>query len=794
MKNILTALLILSSLFSYAQCTYTIDMQDSFGDGWNGASVSVNVNGTPFGNYTFSSGSSASFNFSVNNLDVVDFIFNSGSWDSECTYQIYVGAAQLFADGPNPLIGLAFTHQCGGCDPPAALTVSGITSTSANLGWTPGTGNTNFIVEYGPAPFTPGNGTLVSTAANPYTASGLLSGTDYYFYVQQICASSGDTSIPAGPFLFTTNCASSVAPWAENFNGTSTPNCWLESGSEAWRYSTTAGYAAGSAGDHTANGGNYAWIDGSAPNGPSQISTLTSPPIDVSGLGTALVSYWVFSHNTNDNGYNTLLVELYDGATWNTINTVNSDQGPGWVNFVTGLGSYTITGPIQIRFTITENSSGSPFYNDILIDDIEVIDAPNISLDTILGLQSFYCKTPISIDLVISNTSANTENDIPWAVSDGSNIIASGFLASLPAFATDTVNVVLGVSTPTANLDLSAYTFLITDQSPADDTIHFSTGVSYTTANLTMTQAVGCLGDSLANILADGLNGVPPYQYQWDANANNSTNISVSGLPAGNYTITVTDSLNCDAIASLNVLDPPAVLSLNDSINNILCSGQSTGYAMVQATGGFPSYSYLWSNGAITSTIENVPAGSYSVSVTDDYGCTQIQNINITEPASALNISINYSGGDSLTALATGGTAPYSYEWDFTTGFQTNATATGLSNGNYYVVVTDANGCTQVITYNLVILNNNNLQSDQVFHLFPVPANDLITFEYQMDASSDLNLTILDVSGRILQTHVINDAQIGQLQIETSDLSPGIYMMKIIYDKGYTSKRLIISK
>ena len=85
----LSILLILNSLSSYSQCHYTIDMQDSFGDGWNGASVDVSVNGISSSSFSFSTGYSSSDSIETLNGDILSFSFTSGNWDTEIDFQIY---------------------------------------------------------------------------------------------------------------------------------------------------------------------------------------------------------------------------------------------------------------------------------------------------------------------------------------------------------------------------------------------------------------------------------------------------------------------------------------------------------------------------------------------------------------------------------------------------------------------------------------------------------------------------------------------------------------------------------
>ncbi|WP_233357785.1 hypothetical protein, partial [Haloflavibacter putidus] len=92
------------------------------------------------------------------------------------------------------------------------------------------------------------------------------------------------------------------------------------SGDNAWDYSLNGDYAADSAGDYTPGGGtNYAWLDGSD-NGSGEVSTLTSPLIDVSGLTTPALVFALFSHNTDDGAVNVVDVEVYDATSLDWIN------------------------------------------------------------------------------------------------------------------------------------------------------------------------------------------------------------------------------------------------------------------------------------------------------------------------------------------------------------------------------------------------------------------------------------------------------------------------------------------
>ena len=207
--------------------------------------------------------------------------------------------------------------------------------------------------------------------------------------------------------------------------------------------------------------------------------------------------------------------------------------------------------------------------------------------------------------------------------------------------------------------------------------------------------------------------GTTPYTYQWGASAGNQTTQTAVDLPVGTHTVTITDANGCELQQSVAIdcfNDCDAVVSV-DNITNILCKNEATGSATVSANSvANPSatFTFTWNttppqvnSGVTTSTVSNLEAGVYTVSVTiDGLGCLPVeQSITITEPSTALNVSATSTdesgpttGDGTATANPSGGTPPYSYSWS--PGGQTSQTITGLSAGTYTVTVTDANGCT----------------------------------------------------------------------------------------------------
>lgn len=151
---------------------------------------------------------------------------------------------------------------------------------------------------------------------------------------------------------------------------------------------------------------------------------------------------------------------------------------------------------------------------------------------------------------------------------------------------------------------------------------------------------------------------------------------------------------------------PPPVVVNVESVTKTKCFGTNTGAINISVTGGVPPYTYLWSNGATTQDLNNIPAGSYTVIINGQQGTTGTTNIEVEGPASPLTLSLDNTtpvGCNGILATATvvasgGWEESYTYNWQ---NGQNGETATGLNPGNHVVSVTDANNCKVSITVNI---------------------------------------------------------------------------------------------
>jgi gliding motility-associated-like protein len=267
------------------------------------------------------------------------------------------------------------------------------------------------------------------------------------------------------------------------------------------------------------------------------------------------------------------------------------------------------------------------------------------------------------------------------------------------------------ISSAISNVAAGNYTVTITDANGCS--IIRSATVSATLTPVVVQSAltnVLCNGDSTGSISITINNGTGPFTFVW---SNGATTQNISNIKNGTYTVTVTDANGCTNVKSFTVTQPTFLSLANFSSVNTTC-GQANGSAQVIPAGGVSPYTYLWSNGNLTNQIVNVGAGSYSVTVTDNNGCTKRRSFIITNAngpvvtlQSQANVNCFGAATGSINISTSGGLAPYTYLWS---NAATTQNISGLVAGDYTITVTDANNCTASTQYTITqpsILNIN---------------------------------------------------------------------------------------
>ena len=299
----------------------------------------------------------------------------------------------------------------------------------------------------------------------------------------------------------------------------------------------------------------------------------------------------------------------------------------------------------------------------------------------------------LATELVATGVSCNGGDD-------GSIIIdVSG--GTIPYVSYEWDNTTQDVPDP-ENLSAGSYTLTVTDANGCTAVSEAITIAEPAPMVLTTTTvATACNGSSDGSIDLMVEAGTGPYTYSW----NNGTYVEEdpADIPAGQYTVVVTDANGCTATTTAAVDQPAALQLVIDNVSNyggynVSCWNTEDGSAEAIASGGTTPYSYSWSNGAGTAQVEDLTADMYTVIVTDDGGCTNTAQVELDAPeaiiASASAVAADCYGasdGQVIVGAVSGGASPYMYS--IGGAFSPVNQFVNLPAGDYEVIVQDVNGC-----------------------------------------------------------------------------------------------------
>lgn len=251
-----------------------------------------------------------------------------------------------------------------------------------------------------------------------------------------------------------------------------------------------------------------------------------------------------------------------------------------------------------------------------------------------------------------------------------------------------------------SNLAAGAYTILVTDDNGCTANNAFTITEPAQLISSESHTNILCFGNSTADITVTVTGGTPGYVYTWNPAV--GTDSIATGVAAGTYSITITDTHNCSIVQAVTVTEP-ALLTLSAQADSVLCFGTATGAITATPTGGTAAFSFAATDGtnnynSANGIFSNLAIGNYTITVTDLNQCTAIATATVNEPAelTATETPVpatcyHYTDG-SITVLPAGGSPAFTY--NFSTGDINNTgVLSNLGAGTYAYTVTDANGC-----------------------------------------------------------------------------------------------------
>ncbi|MBS1683902.1 MAG: T9SS type A sorting domain-containing protein [Bacteroidetes bacterium] len=207
-----------------------------------------------------------------------------------------------------------------------------------------------------------------------------------------------------------------------------------------------------------------------------------------------------------------------------------------------------------------------------------------------------------------------------------------------------------------------------------------------------------CYGNSTGTITLTGSGGT--YPYSTAAWSDGDTGIVRTGMAAGTYTYTIADANGCQQTGPVTVVQPASAFTVIASHTNAGCTGATGTITLIESGGTTPYSAVTWSGGLSGTNPVNVPAGTYTYSVTDANNCLATGSVIVSASGLAIadsvfNVTCNGAADGRIAALAYGGTAPYHYLW---TSGDTTYDQAHLVPGSYQVTATDAGGCSVTFT------------------------------------------------------------------------------------------------
>jgi subtilisin-like proprotein convertase family protein len=380
-------------------------------------------------------------------------------------------------------------------------------------------------------------------------------------------------------------------------------------------------------------------------------------------------------------------------------------QGHNYSDYYLPAGTYTPEGNLNTLIGTPLNGNWTVRVTDHMYLDNGYIFNWSISFvgDLPDSIVTLHQPAPVTFNHFVTNATCGDANG-------GINISVNGnyppfaYLWSNTATTEDIFNVAAG-----------SYTVTVTDDEGCSASEGFSVsnnGTLAMTANITPITCSGA-GSGAINISPSG--GLPPYTFHW---SNGSNTEDISGLTEGNYSVTVTDANTCQMVRLFNITSNPAIQIIQQGLQNEQC-GTHNGSISVSAAGGSGSYGYHWSNGISGALNENLNAGTYTVTVTDAYGCTASQSYTLVNDVSNcqifcyLDVTANLitdescaNGNGAIDVTVSNATPPYVAHWS--NGAVTEDLS-GLHQGNYTITVTDANQCQKIRTF--TVTNNTGTLS-----------------------------------------------------------------------------------
>jgi gliding motility-associated-like protein len=426
----------------------------------------------------------------------------------------------------------------------------------------------------------------------------------------------------------------------------------------------------------------FAWT------GPGSFAANTE---DINSLATGGLYSVALTDNkgcTADTG-----VSVNDGTTFIAQITAKTDvlcfgddNGTATVSVLNGVEPYSFHWSDGLVTPLAIRTNMAPGTYQVLVEDASlptphtaqaqvVINGPASALNLVISGQDLRCYNDTSGVVNLSVTGGTLPYRYLWndgyTGEDQVNVIAGQYSVTV----TDTNNCIAQKDIEITQPDIFALTIEITRE-------------------------ILCHGDRTGELSANATGGMGTYSYLWDDQGTQITQTAVQ-LSADTYKVKVTDQNNCSVSGSRTIGEPDTLSVQSVILTNPACTGEASGSIVPTMGGGTPPLYFVWSNNIITPSNLNIPAGTYTLTVTDQNNCTlNQQEFTLNDPLPIMinlidstNVSCFGMADGSVTVDASGGTGILKYSADNGQNFSDSPTIGSLEAGFHTVMVKDSNDC-----------------------------------------------------------------------------------------------------
>ena len=562
-----------------------------------------------------------------------------------------------------------------------------------------------------------------------------------------------------------------VTVFSENFNGAT--NSWTTVNNStggtpanaAWTLHTD-GFVYSSVTYHSNDNSQFYMTNGdSQGSGGVSATELISPVINTTGYSTLTLKFWHYFRYIDTDSKAFVEVSTDGGTTWNTTTpaasyTATQGASAAFVQASVDLTSYAGQSNLKIRFRYADTYGW------------------------------YWCIDNVSL-------TGTAQTNITWSPYTNlylDNLATAGYNGE----AQSTV-----YCKPTATRTYTATAVAPSTGCAATQTVTV-TLLSPMSVNGTAVP-VTCFGTATGSITTSVTGGVTPFGYLW---SNGAVTANLTGIPAGTYSVTVTDAGSATATGSWTVSQPSAALGISGEATNAYCPYVHDGSIAITVSGGTSPYGYSWSNGATTQNVSGLSAGTYTVVVTDAQSCSQSHSFavgNTYATCDNLSLTGTYSStvcytvsniitlaGPSLSFVVTSTgnvTLHAGIKIDMKEG-------TTVASGGYLLAQINTNQCPGPAAPVVTTMGQSEATGSMMtanFTLFPNPTNGNFTLVQKGERTyGTVKVEVYAMNGE----RVLSDKMIGEKSHEFSfsDVPSGLYFVKVVADDYVETIKLVKSR